>query len=354
MDRAIPLFFNCSQLVIDEKANWLAMATDGTMVAECKWFGTMPNNYMPVFDTASVQTEAISRLFLVVLIVCAVIMLIVIGMVAVGLIRFRHRAGQGEPVQTFGNRKLEILWTLGPTLIVIWLFVLTARGMRDADPVPPANQEPDLVIIGHQFWWEIRYPKAGVVTANEIHMPTGTNWLVRMESADVIHDFWMPELARKIQLIPGETNHIWLNAEKPGRFLGNCVEYCGVEHAWMLAAVVMESPADFATWLQEQKRAAPAPTTDLDRAGLKIFTTQTCISCHAIRGVSSPSAGAAPDLTHVAERKILGAGVLANSPTNLFRWLKNPQAVKPGCLMPNFNLSDVQVQALANYLEDIK
>lgn len=323
-------------------------------VAKCLGSETMPNNYIPVFDTASAQTEAISRLFMIVMGVCAVIMLIVIGMVAIGLIRFRHRGGDGEPPQTFGNRKIEMLWTLGPTLIVIWLFVLTARGMRESDPVPPANEEPDLVIIGHQFWWEVQYPKAGVVTANEIHMPTGTNWLVRMESADVIHDFWMPELARKIQLIPGITNHIWLDAKKPGRFIGNCVEYCGVEHAWMLAAVVMESPADFAAWIQEQKKAAPSPVTDLDRAGLKVFTSQTCVNCHAVRGVSAPTAGAAPDLTHVAGRKILGAGVLPNSPDNLFRWLKNPQTVKPGCLMPNFNLTDDQCRALASYLEDIK
>jgi len=157
----------------------------------------MVNSYIPVSDPASAHTEAISHLFITVLVVCVIILLIVIGMVAIGLIRFRQRPGSVDPRPHFGNRKLEPLWTIGPTLIVIWLFILSARGMRDSDPVPPPNQEPDLIIIGHQIWWEARYPKAGVVTANEIHLPTGAKWLVRMESADVIHDFWMLELARK-------------------------------------------------------------------------------------------------------------------------------------------------------------
>ena len=311
----------------------------------------MAKSYIPVFDPASAHTEAISHLFILVLVVCAIILLIVSGIVAIGLIRFRQRPGSGDPPPHFGNRKLELLWTIGPTLIVIWLFVLTARGMHESDPVPPPNQEPDLVIIGHQFWWEVRYPKAGVITANEIHLPTGAKWLVRMESADVIHDFWMPELARKIQLIPGQTNHIWLDAKKPGRFLGNCVEYCGVGHAWMRAVVVMESPDEFAAWLREQQISAPPPVTDSARNGWKVFTTQTCVNCHSIRGVSAASLGAAPDLTHLADRSILGAGVLANSTTNLFRWLKNPQAIKPGCLMPNLKLTDAQAGALTGYLE---
>jgi cytochrome c oxidase subunit 2 len=314
----------------------------------------MANRYIPVFAPASAPTEAISHLFILVLVVCAVILLIVIGMVAIGLIRFRQRPGAGDPPPHFGNRNLERLWTIGPTLIVIWFFVLTARGMREADPEPSPNQEPDLVIIGHQFWWEVRYPKAGVITANEIHMPTGAKWLVRMESADVIHDFWVPELARKIQLIPGLTNHIWLDAKTPGRFTGNCVEYCGVGHAWMLVAVVMESPADYAVWLRDQQRPASRPVTDPARRGWQVFTTQTCVNCHSLRGVSAPSAGAAPDLTHVADRSSLGAGALANTATNLFRWLKNPQGIKPGCLMPNLNLTDAQAGAVAEYLEQIQ
>ena len=308
---------------------------------------------MRVFQPFSPETAAISHVFIEVLIVCAVIMAIVIAAVGLGLYRFRGRPGAADPAAHFGNRPLEILWTVGPTLIVIWLFVLTARGMRQSDPVPPANRVPDLILIGHQFWWEARYPKAGVVTANEIHLPMGTTWLVRMQSADVIHDFWVAALARKIQLIPGETNHIWLEAKTPGRYDADCVEFCGAEHSWMRGMVVVESPADFATWLNGEKQSAAEPVTASARNGLKIFTTQTCVNCHSLRGVSSTS-GAAPDLTGFGNRQILGAGVLPNTTTNLIRWLINPQAIKPGCLMPDLNLTVTQARDLANYLENLK
>src|SRR5471032_497537 len=183
----------------------------------------MPASFSPIFDNAWSQAAAISDLFKVVLVICGVILLIVTSMVGVSLIRFRQQAGAAEPRPFFGNRKLEIIWTVGPTLIVICLFVLTARGLRQADP--PANQPPDLIVIGHQWWWEVRYPQTGVVTANEIHIPVGRKWLVRLESADVIHDFWVPALARKMQMIPGLTNHIWLEANAPGTYDGTCAEY---------------------------------------------------------------------------------------------------------------------------------
>ena len=311
----------------------------------------MPTSFSPIFDTASSQTAAISDLFLVVLAICAVILLIVVGMVGVSLIRFRRRPGSEEPPSYFGNRKLEIIWTVGPTLIVIWLLVLTARAMRQSDP--PANREPDLIVIAHQWWWEVRYPKSGVVTANEIHIPVGTKWLVRLESADVIHDFWVPALARKMDVIPGYTNHIWLEAGAPGKYSGTCAEYCGAQHAWMRFSVIAESPPKFAAWLRGQETPAVLPATDSAKDGLKIVQTMTCINCHSIRGVSV-AAGAAPDLTHLAGREMMGAGVLSNSEDNLFLWLKNPQAIKPACFMPNLKLADAQAGALASYLETLK
>jgi cytochrome c oxidase subunit II len=311
----------------------------------------MPTSFSPVFNAASAQTAAISDLFKLVLVICGIILVIVIGMVGVSLIRFRHRPGAGEPRPYFGNRKLEILWTLGPVLIIIWLFALTARGMRQSDP--PANREPDLIVIGHQWWWEVRYPQNNVVTANEIHIPIGRKWLVRLESADVIHDFWVPALARKMQMIPGQTNHIWLEAGAPGTYDGSCVEFCGAGHAWMLFSVIAESPAAFAAWLRNQGNAAAIPATDSAQNGMKIFQAMTCVNCHSIRGVSV-SAGAAPDLTHLAGRQILGAGVLSNTETNLFRWLKNPQAFKAGCFMPDLKLTDAQAGALVSYFETLK
>jgi cytochrome c oxidase subunit 2 len=311
----------------------------------------MSTSFSPIFDTASSQAAAISGLFKVVLVICGIILVIVTSMVGVSLIRFRQRTGGGEPRPYFGNRKLEIIWTVGPTLIIIWLFVLTARGMRHSDP--PANRQPDLIVIGHQWWWEVRYPQTGVVTANEIHIPVGQKWLVRLESADVIHDFWVPALARKMQMIPGQTNHIWLEADAPRKYDGTCAEYCGAEHSWMRFSVIAESPAVFDAWLRGQENPAAIPAVDSVQSGLKIFQTLTCVNCHSIRGVSV-AANAAPDLTHLADRTILGASVLSNTETNLFRWLKNPQDFKPGCFMPNLKLTDTQVGALTSYLETLK
>jgi cytochrome c oxidase subunit 2 len=306
---------------------------------------------IPVFHPFSPETASISHIFILVLLVCGVILAIVIGMIGYGLIYFRHKPGSADPAPHFGNRKLEITWTVGPILIIVCLFTLTVSGMRQSDP--SANREPDLIVIGHQWWWEVRYPQTGVVTANEIHIPVGKQWLVRLESADVIHDFWVPALARKIQLVPGLTNQIWLEANAPGTYDGECAEYCGAEHSWMRFLVIAESPLAFNVWQRGQENAAAIPAADSAQDGLKIFQTMSCINCHSIRGVSV-AASAAPDLTHLAGRQILGGGVLPNTETNLFRWLKNPQAIKRGCFMPNLKLTDAQVGALTSYLETLQ
>ena len=306
---------------------------------------------IPVFHPFSPETAGILHLFILVLIVCGLILAIVVGMIGYGLVFFRHKADSADPAPHFGNRKLELTWTIGPILIIIWLFVLTVRGMRESDPA--VNRAPDLIVIGHQFWWEVRYPQTGVVTANEIHIPVGRQLLVRLESADVIHDFWVPALARKIQLIPGQTNNLWLEANAAGTYDGECAEFCGAGHAWMRFSVIAESPGEFDAWRRQQENSAALPATGSAQTGLKTFQAMTCINCHTIRGVSI-AANAAPDLTHLGARAILGAGVLSNTETNLFRWLKNPQDFKPGCFMPNLKLTDAQAGALTGYLETLK
>ncbi len=306
---------------------------------------------LSIFQPLSPGAEAISHLFVLVLIVCGIILLIVTAMVGVALVRYRQRPGAAEPKPFFGNRKLEILWTAGPALIVAWLFVLTARGMQRVDP--SADRPPNLTVVAHQWWWEARYPETDVVTANEIHIPAGQKWLVDLQSADVIHDFWVPALARKMDVVPGMTNHIWLEADVPGRYPGTCAEYCGAEHAWMRFTIVAQSPADYAAWLKSQEHSAANPATDSAEEGLKLFQKLTCVNCHSLRGVSD-TGHAAPDLTHVGSRAMLGAGILSNTESNLFRWLKNPQVIKPACLMPNLKLTDAQAGALADYLEALK
>jgi cytochrome c oxidase subunit 2 len=306
---------------------------------------------IPVFNPASPQGRAISELFFAVLVICGVILAVVTGLVACNLVRSRARPGAGEPRQVSGNRSLEILWTVVPFLVLVWIFVLTVQAMHASDPA--AIGPPDLTIIGHQWWWEVRYAQPGVVTANEIHIPAGERLLVRLESADVIHDFWAPQLGRKMDMIPGLTNHLWLQADRPGTYPGACAEYCGAEHAWMRFQVIAEPPADFAAWAAHQAQPAPAPATGPEARGRQLFLQMTCVNCHAIRGVAAP-ANAAPDLTHLANRRTLGAGVLQNTPADLARWLKDPQTAKPSCKMPNLNLTKAQVDDLVSYFESLR
>jgi len=306
---------------------------------------------IPVFNPASPEGKAISDLFLAVLVICGVILAIVSGLVAYSLVRCRARADAGEPRQVFGNHRLEVLWTVVPCLVLVWIFALTVQAMRISDPA--AVQSPDLTVIGHQWWWEVRYAKSGVITANEIHIPIKQRLSVQLESADVIHDFWVPQLARKMDMIPGLTNHIWLEANQPGTYLGACAEYCGAEHAWMRFQVIAEPPADFAAWAAHQTEPAPSPAPGPEARGRQVFLQMTCVNCHSIQGVSAVT-NVAPDLTHLAGRRTLGAGVLPNTPADLARWLKNPQAAKPACRMPNFKLTTAQVDDLVSYLGSLR
>jgi cytochrome c oxidase subunit 2 len=193
-----------------------------------------------------------------------------------------------------------------------------------------------------------------VVTANEIHIPTGKPLSVRLDSKDVLHEFWVPELARKMTTVPGQPNHIWLQADKPGVYIGTCSEYCGIQHAWMRILVVAEEPSKFEEWQRAQSQPGLAVKTAAAAKGLVLFQTSSCINCHAIRGVTGADASVAPDLTHVASRRQIGAGILENTPANMRRWLKNPQHIKPGALMPDFNFTDQQLDQLGAYLETLQ
>jgi cytochrome c oxidase subunit 2 len=303
-------------------------------------------------DPQSPQARAIYDLGIVSTIVFVLIFVIVTGAIVYAIFRFRGREGEPEPKQFAGSEKVEIIWTVIPFLIVVFLFVLTLRGMNRADP-PPALS-PDLVVTGHQFWWEAQYPASGAVTANEIHIPVGKPLSVRLDSKDVLHEFWVPELARKMSTVPGQPNHIWLQADKPGVYIGQCSEFCGTQHAWMRIVVVAHEPAQFEEWQQAQLRPAQSPVDDARAKGLEIFRTSTCINCHAINGVPGANSRVAPDLTHVGSRQQLAAGVVQNTPENMRRWVKNPQAIKPGALMPDFYLDDQQIDQLADYLSSLR
>ena len=224
--------------------------------------------------------------------------------------------------------------------------------MNRVDPLsaPP----PDLVVTGHQFWWQVDYPNSGVITANEIHIPTGKPLSVRLESKDVLHEFWVPKLTRKMSNVPGQPNHIWLQADKPGTYIGQCSEFCGTQHAWMRILVVAEEPSKFEEWQRAQLQPGQSPTNDTNSKGLELFKASTCINCHAIRGVAGADLRVAPDLTHVGSRRQLASGVIDNTPANMRLWLKSPQHIKPGALMPDFTLTDEQLDQLSAYLSSLK
>ncbi|MBV9657741.1 MAG: cytochrome c oxidase subunit II [Verrucomicrobia bacterium] len=302
-------------------------------------------------DPQSPQARAIYDLNNVAWVIFGLIFAAVTGAIIYSLRKYRWREGDAEPRQLAGNKKVEIIWTAVPFLIVLVLFILTARTMSIADP--PAAPEPDLIVVGHQWWWEARYPKTGAIVANEIHLPVGRPFSVRLEATDVLHEFWVAELARKMTTVPGHPNHIWLQADKTGTYNGICSEFCGTQHAWMRFLLVAEAPEQFEAWQQTQLRPAPAPTDDLAAHGLALFQASSCINCHAINGTAA-TARVAPDLTHIASRRQLGAGIVENTPENLRRWLKDPQVVKPGVKMPNYNFTDEQLAQLGAYFKTLQ
>jgi cytochrome c oxidase subunit 2 len=304
------------------------------------------------FAPVSPEGAAISRLFIGLLIVAALIFVFVEGMILFMAARFRAPVGRSTdpPLRTGGSR-LEIAWTISPAILLAGVFVLMMPSFLNL----PTPHDPDLRVVatGHQFWWEFRYPDLGVVTANELHIPLGTDVRVDLGSADVIHRFWVPQLNGKQDLIPGKTNSVALYTDQAGTYLGQCAEFCGLQHAWMLLRVIAEPKADFDAWVAAQRQPPAAPATALAQQGAQVFQSQTCINCHAIQGTGA-TADIGPDLTHVGSRSTLAAGALTNTPENLTRWLTNPQAIKPGAKMPAFGLSQADFAALAAYLEGLK
>ena len=286
------------------------------------------------FSPHSPQTEMIAAVFSLVLVIAAVIFLLVAAGVCYTSLRYRSRGNATtEPRQIFGSRRVEILWTAIPLLIVTGLFVVTVRAMLAIDAPQDSGRAPDLVITGHQWWWDARYPN-GVLSTGDIHIPTSRRLLARIQSADVIHDFWVPELARKMDAVPGRASYIWLEADTPGTYEGACSEFCGVQHAWMRFRVIAEPEADFEKWL----RAVPA-------ADEPLFINKGCASCH------SSISGKGPSLAGLSRREFLGGGISRNTPENLMLWLTDPQAAKPGNRMPNTPLTADERRVLLAYLE---
>lgn len=300
----------------------------------------------PIFDVASPQASKVASLFETALVICAAIFAVVASAVIYNILRFRANGDDAEPRQIRGRRDLEILWTAIPGAIVVALLIMTANVMSST--VPRTDPKPDLIVTARQWWWEARYQDSGADAANEIHIPVGKRLLVELLSPDVIHDFWAPSLGPKMDIIPGHPNWIWLEADSPGTYMGACAEFCGAQHAWMRFVVIAQPAAEFETW--ERRQLQPAENSEAVAAGRRVFQQQVCGNCHSVIGLST-NGTAGPDLTHLGGRQTLAGGVLVNNVDNTARWLENPQAFKPGCLMPNFNLTYEQAHQLAAFLE---
>ena len=306
-----------------------------------------------MFQASSSDASNINTLFLQFLILSLVIMLIVAGMVFIGGYLYRRKVQPDVPKQIHHNKKLELTWTILPLLAVSFFFILTVRSMKQINKPAPGGRDPDIVVIAHQWWWDIRYPGEGVITANELHIPAGRKMRMRIESADVIHSWWVPALGRKTDAVPGKVNYAWIEADSTGVFHGTCSEFCGAEHAWMLISVISESQDDFDRWIASRKAVPPVPQEDAAREGAMLFQQKSCASCHAIAGTPA-TARIGPDLTHVGSRRTLLSGMVPNTSQNMRQWLKDPQKVKPGSHMPDFMLTDKEIDELETYLEGLK
>jgi cytochrome c oxidase subunit II len=280
--------------------------------------------------------------------ISAVVFVIVLGFLTVSLVR----SGRDAPITRhvrWGEPFIVIAGVVIPSLVLIAVFAVSLNDARTLAK-PEAGARLEVRVIAHDWWWEVRYPN-GAITANEIHIPAGEPVRVRLETADVIHSFWVPRLQGKTDLVSGRTNYTWLQADQPGRYRGQCAEFCGLQHANMAFYVVAEPRASFDQWL-EAAGAPPSPPSGEAAAGKDVFLSSTCVGCHAIEGTPA-DARVGPDLTHVAGRRTLFAGTVLNTRANLERVVTDPQSVKPGVAMPPTQLSDQELRALVDYLEQL-
>jgi len=278
--------------------------------------------------------------------------------VAFVLVRYRQRGQDdtAEPAQIYGSTRVEMAWTVIPVLIVVVLFLTTARVIFAIQDAPEPKAAMDVTVVGHQYWWEFDYPKLGIRTANELHIPLSnpdspTPTYLKLLSADVIHSFWVSQLSGKTDLVPNKVNEMWIDPHKTGMYEGQCAQFCGVQHANMLLRVYVDTPEQFAAWVKNQQK--PAASDPSIAAGRRVFETQACMNCHTIAGTAA-TGRFGPDLTHLMSRDTLASGVVANTKENLREWIRHPDTFKEGSLMPAMQLNDQQLDQITAYLSTLR
>lgn len=323
------------------------------------WFDKLFTSSTNIFDPQSAPAHDIFRLSMFVLIVTGAIFVTVCGLLLYVVIRYRQRPGddEHEPAQIYGSSQIELAWTVIPILIVVVLFLSTVRVIFVIQHSSKPKQALDVMVIGHQYWWEFRYPSYGVVAANELHVPVSSDpkkpmpTYLKLATADVDHSFWVPRLNGKQDVMAGQVNDMWIQPQATGIYYGQCAQYCGVEHARMLIRVYAQSPADFKKWIvNQQKDAVRDPSVAEGRVA---FLQSACINCHTVKGTIA-NGRFGPDLTHLMSRDTIGAGAMPNTRDNLEKWIKDPQLYKPGCLMPAMKLSDQDVDKITSYLATLR
>ncbi|MFZ0631660.1 MAG: cytochrome c oxidase subunit II [Acidobacteriaceae bacterium] len=318
--------------------------------AQAAW-GETTQGSTSIFAPASTPANTILHLSYFVLTITGGIFVVVAGLLTWALIRYRARGDDTrEPPQIYGSTQVELAWTVIPVLIVVVLFLTTARIIFAIQDAPKPKDALDVTVVGHQFWWEFRYPKLGIVTANELHVPLGQATFLHLLSADVDHSFWVPQLAGKTDLIPNHPNETWIQPQHTGLYVGQCAQFCGIEHAQMLLRVYVDTPEQFAAWVQHQQQ--PGAQDASVAAGRHVFETEACTNCHAVAGTAAIGTFG-PNLTHLMSRDTLASGIVPNTPENLRAWVQNPNTFKPGVLMPAMQLSDQQIDELVAYLSTL-
>ncbi len=312
------------------------------------------------FRPASTNAALITNLGTMIFAIAIAVFVVVESLLIISVVRY-SRKREGEPAQIEGNTKFEIAWTAAPAIVLLIVFILSVQTLSQVAYTPSAASNPSgaavgnavhVRVVGHQWWWEFQYPELNITTANELHAPLNAVVNLDLESVDVIHSFWAPQLAGKTDVIPGHVNHTWFRANQLGTFHGQCAEFCGLEHALMRFEVVVETPEQFQTWVAQQQAPVTAMTGDAAK-GEQLFLNGACIACHTVNGTKAVGK-VGPNLTHLASRKLFAGAVFDNTADNLKKWLTNPPAMKPGTQMPNLNLAPADIDALVAYLASLK
>ncbi len=303
--------------------------------------------YQNILHSSSQQAGEINRIEHYFFIAAGGMLLLVVALTTYILLRFKENRG---PNKTITPGKIwEVPMLIVPMALVAIFLYLSITTMAHINPGAD-NKRPDVVITAHQWWWQATY-EGNIMAANEIHLPAGKKLLLKLLTADVVHDWWVPQLGNKTDIIPMQDNYLWLTINEPGEYYGTCSEFCGLQHANMRIKVIAETPENFKAWLQKTKLPAMIDTNE--KEGAALFMAKTCGDCHSINGTAA-NGTTGPDLTHIGSRTTLLAGVSVNNTDNLKAWLRSPQHVKPGSYMPDFLLPDSSVDKLTAYLQSLK